>query len=402
MKEYYGTIRRILWTVLFIVVILLGSRISLPGVELKEPTAYSFLQLFANVTGGNSKNLTLFTLGLGPYMISLILWGTLSMLDLDRINNLTSRQIGMVQRILTLVFSTLQASAMVLHFKDQINYSGVTILSFKLIYTPLILLLATGGMIVSYIADMNAKNGVGRQMIIILPSLIANIPAMLLGKSGKSIFMTPTGLIILGGITLVFIYISVIVYRAEYRVEIEQTGMDITFENTYIPLKIVSAGALPFMFGVTLFSIPQLFIMIPSLQNTIVLYYITQLFSYTTIPGIIMYGVVITLLSYGFSHVNVRVYDIAKGLRDTGDYILGVAPGEDTEKYLRKKLNGTIILGNFYMLSVSIIPLIIGLFIPDVTNLAFYFGSIFMLIIIIIGLNEDIRFMFAKRRYNLL
>lgn len=402
MKEYYGTIKRIIYTILFIIVILLGSRISLPGVELKSISSHGFLQLFTNVTGGNSKNLTLFALGLGPYMISLILWGSLSMLDLDRINNLSARQVGVIQRILTLFFSILQASAMVIHFRNQISYSGVMILSYKLIYTPLILLLATGGLIVSYIADMNTKKGVGRQMIIILPSLIANIPAMLLGKSGESVFLTPIGLIILGILTLVFIYISVIIYRAEYRVEIEQTGMNITFENTYIPLKIVAAGALPFMFSVTLFSIPQFFIMIPRLQNTVVLYYITQLFSYTTIPGIIMYGLLITLLSYGFSHVNVRVYDIAKGLRDSGDYILGVAPGEDTEKYLRKKLNYTIILGNLYMLTVSITPLIIGLFIPGVTNLTFYFGSIFMLIIITMGLSEDIHFMFAKRQYNLL
>ncbi|WP_190288313.1 accessory Sec system protein translocase subunit SecY2 [Lactococcus protaetiae] len=360
------------------------------------------MRIFANMTAGNATKLTLFSLGLGPYMIALILWSTLTMLDIDAIKNLSAKQAGFIQRILTFMFCILQSFTIIAHFKESIVYSDVAILSKNEIHLALMTILVTGGMIVSYIADMNMKKGIGKQMVIILPGLLANIPAMLFsGQTAGGLFTTPLGLGILALVTIAFLYISVFLYRGEYRIKIQQTGMDVTFENSYIPIKVLAAGALPFMFGVTLFSIPQLLTMIPSLKGSTFLYIITQMFSYTSLLGIITYGVILTILGYGFSHVNIRVHDIAKSLRDSGDYILGVMPGEETEKYLRRRLNIMIVMGNIYMLIVSLAPLIIGLKISDVSNLAFYFGSIFMVIIIVDSLHEDIRFMLAKGHYKL-
>ena len=246
------------------------------------------------------------------------------------------------------------------------------------------------------------KKGVGKQMVLILPGLLANIPAMLFsGQTNKGFFITPLGMGILIPVTLLFLFASVFLYKGERRINVQQTAIDVSFQNSYIPIKVLSAGALPFMFGVTLFSIPQLFTLVPSLKNTTFLYIITQMFSYTTVIGIITYGVVIVLLGYGFSHVNIRVFDIAKSLRNSGDYILGVTPGRATERFLRKILNRMIVMGNTYMLVVSLVPMFIGLKFPEITNLAFYFGSIFMVIIIVDNLNEDIKFMIAKRHYKI-
>ncbi|QDK71840.1 accessory Sec system protein translocase subunit SecY2 [Lactococcus protaetiae] len=402
MKEYYGAIKRCLWTFLFIIVVQLGGKLQLPLTMSTNIESAGIMRIFANMTAGNATKLTLFSLGLGPYMIALILWSTLTMLDIDAIKNLSAKQAGFIQRILTFMFCILQSFTIIAHFKESIVYSDVAILSKNEIHLALMTILVTGGMIVSYIADMNMKKGIGKQMVIILPGLLANIPAMLFsGQTAGGLFTTPLGLGILALVTIAFLYISVFLYRGEYRIKIQQTGMDVTFENSYIPIKVLAAGALPFMFGVTLFSIPQLLTMIPSLKGSTFLYIITQMFSYTSLLGIITYGVILTILGYGFSHVNIRVHDIAKSLRDSGDYILGVMPGEETEKYLRRRLNIMIVMGNIYMLIVSLAPLIIGLKISDVSNLAFYFGSIFMVIIIVDSLHEDIRFMLAKGHYKL-
>ncbi|AYG00922.1 accessory Sec system protein translocase subunit SecY2 [Lactococcus allomyrinae] len=402
MKEYYGAIKRCLWTFLFIIVVQFGGKLQLPLTMSTNIESAGIMRIFANMTAGNATKLTLFSLGLGPYMIALILWSTLTMLDIDVIKNLSAKQAGFIQRVLTFMFCILQSFTIIAHFKESIIYSDVAMLSKNEVHLALMIILIAGGMIVSYIADMNMKKGIGKQMVIILPGLLANIPAMLFsGQTADGLFTTPLGLGILALVTIAFLYISVFLYRGEYRIKIQQTGMDVTFENSYIPIKVLAAGALPFMFGVTLFSIPQLLTMIPSLKGSAFLYIITQMFSYTSLLGIITYGVILTILGYGFSHVNIRVHDIAKSLRDSGDYILGVIPGEETEKYLRRRLNIMIIMGNIYMLIVSLVPLIIGLKISDVSNLAFYFGSIFMVIIIVDNLHEDIRFMLAKGHYKL-
>ncbi|WP_058206164.1 accessory Sec system protein translocase subunit SecY2 [Lactococcus lactis] len=401
MKEYYGVIKRCLWTLTFVSIVQFGGLLQLPSV-ISSGESEGILRIFSAITAGNTTKLTLFSLGLGPYMMALILWSTLTMLDIDSINNLSKKQAGFIQRILTFIFCMLQAITTIAHFKTSIAYEKFGRLTENEVNLSLVLLLITGGMIVSYIADINMKKGVGKQMVLILPGLLANIPAMLFsGQTNKGFFITPLGMGILIPVTLLFLFASVFLYKGERRINVQQTAIDVSFQNSYIPIKVLSAGALPFMFGVTLFSIPQLFTLVPSLKNTTFLYIITQMFSYTTVIGIITYGVVIVLLGYGFSHVNMRVFDIAKSLRNSGDYILGVTPGRATERFLRNILNRMIVMGNTYMLVVSLVPMFIGLKFPEITNLAFYFGSIFMVIIIVDNLNEDIKFMIAKRHYKI-
>lgn len=402
MKEYYGTIKRCLWTILLIMTVQLGGQLRIPGVQSTELKAVNFLNYFINLSAGKTSELTFFSLGLSPYMLALVLWSTLSMLDIDAINHLSEKQSGIIRRFLIFSFCSMQALGTVYRFKDRIIYNDFPQLSGLMVNIFLVIVLITGGMIVSYIAEVNTRKGIGKQMVIILPGLMANIPAMLLsGQEGGGLFTTSKGLMILAIVTILFLYISVFLYKSEYRIMVQQTGMDIAFEKSYIPIKVLPAGALPFMFGVTLFSLPQLLINVQSLHGTTFLYFITRFFSYSTVPGIITYAIILTILGYGFSHVNVRVYDIAKSLRDSGDYIFDVIPGQATEDYIRKKLNIMIILNNLYMVSVSVIPLLIGLKISSITNLAFYFGSMFMIIVIIDSLHEDIRFMLAKKQYKL-
>lgn len=402
MKAYYGTIKRCLWTILLIMTVQFGGQLRIPGVQTTELKSVNILNYFTNLSAGKISELTFFSLGLSPYMLALVLWSTLSMLDIDVIKHLSEKHSGIIRRILIFSFCLLQAIGTVFRFKDRIIYSDYPQLSTMLVNIFFVIILITGGMIVSYIAEVNTRKGIGKQMVIILPGLMANIPAMLLsGQEGGGLFTTAKGLMILLIVTVVFLYISVFLYKSEYRIVVQQTGLDISFKKSYIPIKVIPAGALPFMFGVTLFSLPQLLVNVKSLHGTTFLYLITRLFSYGTVPGIITYALILIILGYGFSHVNVRVYDIAKSLRDSGDYIFDVIPGQDTENYIRKKLNNMIILNNFYMVGVSVIPLVIGLKISGVTNLAFYFGSLFMIIVIIDSLHEDIRFMLAKRQYKL-
>lgn len=402
MKEYYSIIRRCLWTFLIVMIVQAGGKFQLPATRSANIKPSGFIEQFASLSAGNAKEITLFSLGLGPYMIAIVLWSTLVMLDIDLINNLSEKQSGLVRRVIIFVFCSFQAVTSVFRFENSIIYTQFPGISKSNVNLALALVLVAGGMIVTFLAEMNVEKGVGKQMVIILPGLMANIPGMLVsGQKNVGFLTTSRGLIILGIVTVLFLYLSVYVYRAEYRIIVQQTGMDVSFKNTYIPIKVLSAGALPFMFGVTLFSLPQLLITVPSLQDTRFLYIITEMFSYSTIPGVITYGIVLVLLIYGFSQVNVRAFDIAKSLRNSGDYILGIVPGIDTEKYINHKLNIMICMNIVYMLLVSIVPLVIGLRFSDVTNLSFYFGSIFMVIVIISSLHEEVRFMFAKRQYKI-
>ncbi|GBG96354.1 accessory Sec system protein translocase subunit SecY2 [Lactococcus termiticola] len=403
MRDYYHVIRRIAWTLFFVMLMIIGTHLRIPALHETQQPASTFLQIFSNLSAGNVKVLNLFSLGLGPYMISLIFWSTLSMMEIDWVTNLSKREQGFIIRGLTLFIAFFQAYATVTHFGTGIDFSAFPGFSKIQVEMGLILVLVAGAMLVSFLADMNLKKGIGKQMMLIMPGLLLNTPSLLTsGQTGAhAFFNTRTGMIVAIIVTLVFIYIATFLYRSELRIDVQQTSLDVDFKSSYIPIKVLPAGAMPFMFVVTIFSLPQLLVLIPALQNTKFLYWTLQIFTYSTIPGIIAYGVIATLLTWGFAQVNVRVFKIAKSLRESGDYILDVLPGIETERYLKRKLNHLIVFSSLFMIVISSIPMLIGLKIQGVSNLAFYFGSIFMAILMIDNIREEVKFLTAKPHYKL-
>lgn len=395
--------QRFLWSAMLLVVFQIGRHIDLPmflSQEAKLDSANSVLKFLSTATGGNFSTITLFSLGMGPYMTALIIWTTISMIDEERVNNFSMKQIGYIQRGLTLIFTVIQSIALVLRFKTSI----VTVAFFTSETTALlagVLLLTTGGMFISWLADINIVKGIGGQSLFILPGLMANIPSMLISGQSGPISFTNQFIIILILITLLFIYLTMYLYHSEYRIVIERTGIDTISKHSYIPIRLLPAGAMPFMFAVTVFSMPQLLLLNAKWNDTWFSNFITTYFSFNSIQGIIMYGVVLYLLGWGFSFINIRPNDIAKNLKESGDYILNVPPGDQTERYIREKLTRISFVGNAYLVFISLIPMFIGLRSPFISNLAFYFGSLFMLIIILDTLVQEIRFVYSKKEYRL-
>lgn len=395
--------QRFLWSAMLLVVFQIGRHIDLPmflSQEAKLDSANSVLKFLSTATGGNFSTITLFSLGMGPYMTALIIWTTISMIDEERVNNFSMKQIGYIQRGLTLIFTVIQSIALVLRFKTSI----VTVAFFTSETSALlagVLLLTTGGMFISWLADINIVKGIGGQSLFILPGLMANIPSMLISGQSGPISFTNQFIIILILITLLFIYLTMYLYHSEYRIVIERTGIDTISKHSYIPIRLLPAGAMPFMFAVTVFSMPQLLLLNEKWNDTWFSNFITTYFSFNSIQGIIMYGVVLYLLGWGFSFINIRPNDIAKNLKESGDYILNVPPGDQTERYIREKLTRISFVGNAYLVFISLIPMFIGLRSPFISNLAFYFGSLFMLIIILDTLVQEIRFVYSKKEYRL-
>ena len=131
--------------------------------------------------------------------------------------------------------------------------------SVVLLFLGAVLILTAGGLFVAWLADINIDKGIGGQSLFIVPGLLMNIPAMLISGQTESVHLSQNFMIGLVIVTLIFIYLTLFLYSAEYRINIERTGIDSRFNNSYIPIRLLPAGAMPFMFAVTVFSMPQLF-----------------------------------------------------------------------------------------------------------------------------------------------
>lgn len=404
MKNQKELIRRIIASFFLLFIVEIGKHIQVPffiSEKIPEESTSLILKFLATSTGGNFTVPTLFSLGMGPYMTALIIWTTISMIDTESIGNLSTKRIGYIQRSLTLLFAILQSCALVLKFRSSMIDQKAIGGSIVLLFLGAVLLLTAGGLFVAWLADINIDKGIGGQSLFIVPGLLMNIPAMLISGQTESVHLSQNFIIGLVMVTLVFIYLTLFLYNAEYRINIERTGIDSRFNNSYIPIRLLPAGAMPFMFAVTVFSMPQLLLLNEKWGDTGFSNFITTYFSFNNVRGIFTYGLILYVLGYGFSFINVRPYDIAKNLKETGDYILNVAPGKQTERYILKRLSTVALLGNSYLVIVSMIPLLIGLQYQIISNLAFYFGSIFMLIIILETITNEIRFLFSRHTYRI-
>lgn len=404
MKNQKELIRRIIASFFLLFIVEIGKHIQVPffiSEKIPEESTSLILKFLATSTGGNFTVPTLFSLGMGPYMTALIIWTTISMIDTESIGNLSTKRIGYIQRSLTLLFAILQSCALVLKFRSSMIDQKAIGGSIVLLFLGAVLLLTAGGLFVAWLADINIDKGIGGQSLFIVPGLLMNIPAMLISGQTESVHLSQNFIIGLVMVTLVFIYLTLFLYNAEYRINIERTGIDSRFNNSYIPIRLLPAGAMPFVFAVTVFSMPQLLLLNEKWGDTGFSNFITTYFSFNNVRGIFTYGLILYVLGYGFSFINVRPYDIAKNLKETGDYILNVAPGKQTERYILKRLSTVALLGNSYLVIVSMIPLLIGLQNQIISNLAFYFGSIFMLIIILETITNEIRFLFSRHTYRI-
>lgn len=404
MKNQKELIRRVIASFFLLFIVEIGKHIPIPffiSEKIPEESTSLILKFLATSTGGNFTVPTLFSLGMGPYMTALIIWTTISMIDTESIGNLSTKRIGYIQRCLTLLFVVLQSCALVLKFRSSMIDQKAVGGSVVLLFLGAVLILTAGGLFVAWLADINIDKGIGGQSLFIVPGLLMNIPAMLISGQTESVHLSQNFMIGLVIVTLIFIYLTLFLYSAEYRINIERTGIDSRFNNSYIPIRLLPAGAMPFMFAVTVFSMPQLLLLNEKWGDTGFSNFITTYFSFNNVRGVFTYGLILYVLGYGFSFINVRPYDIAKNLKETGDYILNIAPGKQTERYILKRLSTVALLGNSYLVIISMIPLLIGLQNQIISNLAFYFGSIFMLIIILETITNEIRFLFSRRTYRI-
>lgn len=395
-------VKKLLWTIFILIVFECGNKILLPGFSPKEYSDVlnqnAFLNLLSSSFGIKMTVPVLFSLGMGPYMAALIVWQVVTMLNDQAFKNLTQVKIGVYQKLITLTFATFQGITLGLLFmkyKPNNNLYGI----FG-IYIGTVIAIITGSMFVSWLADINAQKGLGGTSILILPGIINSIPSLLNSGLKKPIVLTPelSGFIVF--IVIVFIYSSVFMNKSEIRISIERINVDSNLSESYVPLKILSAGAMPFMFALTLYSIPILIISQFKIKNS-TYHIITTLFSYHNPFGIVMYGIVILLLNYGFSFVNVRTHEISKSLQRSGDYIIGIAAGNETEKYINKKLRFVISIGSLYVLGIIVSPLIIGLWIPEATNFSFLFGSLLIVITMLDNVIQESKALILKKQYRI-
>ncbi|MDF7639673.1 hypothetical protein PT285_09700 [Lactobacillus sp. ESL0791] len=391
--------KRMLWTVLLLMVYLFGQFLLIPFVRPKAAMGYlkgnPLISVLGMYTGAQTSRPSLFMLGIGPYMTANIVLQAVNSLDLKSLRQVSSYFWGVVTNFCSLLVAILQAFFYTYNFRGAllpVYFKGANI-SFMLT----LLLLVSGGMASVFIANLVSEYGVGGSSVLMVPQLIISLPALLIRGWGNNKFeFTWLNIIFLVLAVIVTLTAGLALVQAEERIPMSDPQLDNVYAKLYFPLKLLMAGAMPFMFSTSLF------IFLPLLLVKSSFGWKKQLLPLLAINqpiGILLYIITIISLNFVFGLIMLQPSVRARELKENGSYFYNIIPGTATEKFIMNKFVRLTWLSSFFLILLSVWPLLLGLWHPDLANLTPFIGNLFILLTIVYMIVQQFRTLHSEQRY---
>lgn len=369
---------KILFTLAMLLIYRVGSAIPVPGVDATKLASQisdnSVLSMMNLLGGGALERLSVFAMGVTPYITASIIIQLLSMDFIPALTEMTkSGQTGRMKmekitRYLGVVLSFVQAYSLVYGFDKQYSLLANSSLSGYL-YTATVL--TAGTMFLIWLGDRISMKGIGNGLsIIIFAGIVSNMPSQFMQVWNVLAGGTTQGELfngILQFALFVLLYIIIIVFvivmeTAVRKIPIQYTnsssytrGNDVTF----LPLKINSASVIPVIFAQSIMTAPQIVI---SFFNQDLYKTLQTYLSLSSTTGLILYAVLTFLFTFFYTDLQVDPDQVADNLSKSGAYIPGIRPGNETKTYLHKVLNRITVLGAIALVIVATLPYILPMF----------------------------------------
>lgn len=369
---------KILFTLAMLLIYRVGSAIPVPGVDATKLASQisdnSVLSMMNLLGGGALERLSVFAMGVTPYITASIIIQLLSMDVIPALTEMTkSGQTGRMKmekitRYLGVVLSFVQAYSLVYGFDKQYNVLANSNLSGYL-YTATVL--TAGTMFLIWLGDRISMKGIGNGLsIIIFAGIVSNMPSQFVQVWNVLAGGTTQGELfngILQFALFILLYIIIIVFvivmeTAVRKIPIQYTnsssytrGNDVTF----LPLKINSASVIPVIFAQSIMTAPQIVI---SFFNQDLYKTLQSYLSLSSTTGLILYAVLTFLFTFFYTDLQVDPDQVADNLSKSGAYIPGIRPGNETKTYLQKVLNRITVLGAIALVIVATLPYILPMF----------------------------------------
>ena len=392
--------KRVLWTLFFLFIYCLGNQLVLPFVDLKNANifggAIGSLAFSSAMMGGNLRSMSLFSVGLSPWMSAMILWQMFSFSKKMGLKNLPIEIQDRRRMYLALGIAIVQSLAVSLNLPIV---SGVN--ASLAIFMNTILLIA-GTFFLVWLSDLNSLFGIGGSIVILMASMMANLPYQIMDSIEK-LGIGWDVLLPLILFSLIFLYVSGIVQRARYRISINKINIHNRFKQySYLDIMLNPAGGMPFMYAMSLVSIPQdVFMLIQFMhpENK----WASEAIKALTVGRplwLVIYLVMLFVLGLAFAFVNVSGEQISERMRKSGEYIYGVYPGQETSDYINHLVLRFGFIGALYMIFMAGTPMLIILVNPDYLQLSMIPGTFLIFSGMIYNVNEEMKALKLNTSYT--
>lgn len=392
--------KRVLWTLFFLFIYCLGNQLVLPFVNLKNANifggAIGSLAFSSAMMGGNLRSMSLFSVGLSPWMSAMILWQMFSFSKKMGLKNLPIEIQDRRRMYLALGIAIVQSLAVSLNLPIV---SGVN--ASLAIFMNTILLIA-GTFFLVWLSDLNSLFGIGGSIVILMASMMANLPYQIMDSIEK-LGIGWNVLLPLILFSLVFLYVSGVVQRARYRISINKINIHNRFKQySYLDIMLNPAGGMPFMYAMSLVSIPQYVFMLIQFIHPENKWTSGAIKALTVGQPLwlVVYLVMLFVLGLAFAFVNVSGEQISERMRKSGEYIYGVYPGQETSAYINHLVLRLGFIGALYMLFMAGAPMLIILVNPDYLQLSMIPGTFLIFSGMIYNVNEEMKALKLNTSYT--
>lgn len=404
MKSFFKQviIKKFLWTLFFLFIYVLGTKLTLPFIDMSKAAAMDGTSTTLNyataLMGGNLRSMSLFSVGLSPWMSSMLIW---QMFAVSKRLGLSKLPLEVQERrrmLLTLVIALIQSVALVLNLPLQ-EAGGVDMTTIMVLDT---LVLMAGTYFLIWLTDLNAAMGLGGSIMIVMASMIAYIPQDI-WHSIQELKISSLWLGLLLVFSLVFLYLAVTVERSKYRIPVNKINIHNRFKKySYLDIRLNPAGGMPIMYAMTLVSIPQYFLLIIHFlqpDNQLIEQWIEAL-SMGSPAWFILYLLTIFILELAFAFINISGDQTAERMQKSGEYIENVYPGGATRRYINGLVTYFALVGAFYLIVISGLPMMVVLLDIRYLRLSMIPGIFMIFIGMVFSIKDEVDALTLNDRYR--
>ncbi|MBO0477208.1 preprotein translocase subunit SecY [Vagococcus sp. DIV0080] len=411
---------KIFFTLFILFAFRVGAHITVPGVNAKallDLNDLALVAMFNQVSGNAMEKFSLFAMGVSPYITASIIIQLLQMdivpkfVEWSKQGEVGRRKLNQATRYLTLVLGFVQSIAITAGFN---YYTNAGLVKSPSIYTyfTIGLILTAGTMLVTWMGEQISEKGIGNGVsMIIFAGIIAKLPgsireiyqAYFVNIDKADLYKSFIFVAILIVAVLFVVTMVTYVQQAERKIPIQYTKRVAGApQSSYLPLKVNAAGVIPVIFASSFIATPQAILSAfkvtqggePWFQ------FLEKIFNYSTIPGGIVYTILIIAFTFFYAFVQVNPEKVAENLQKQGSYIPSVRPGKETEQYVSSLLMKLSTVGSVFLGLVAILPIIA----QNVWNLpqSIGLGGTSLLIVISVALetNKQLEGLLLKRQYT--
>lgn len=344
----------------------LGSSVTIPwATQIYQDLG--FLEIFNIMSGGGLRSFSIFALGVSPYITASIITQLLQMDIVPYFKDLkdqgyTGRQkINKINRYMGIIIGFFQAYVLCIAYMGSASV-------FVQLKTALVMTAGTAFCL--WMGDQITNKGIGNgQSMLIMAGIILSMPSIFTGAyygfitSGT--YEPALGIFFFSLFILVYILIIVgiiWIQLAERRIPIQYANKSTSAygaQNSFLPIKLNSAGVMPVIFASILTTIPATIVALTKNQNAID--FVNKYIVYNSPTGFILYIILILFFGYFYTFMVMNPDEMSKNLNERGGYIPGIRPGEDTSKYISNSMGKLTLVGSIFLVILAAIPIIFSL-----------------------------------------